>query len=135
MPVIELLKRPNLVRGRPAKRDRLARQSNVVGKVRIKFKVSVIASACLVARAIHLMTNDRFPEGYKLIKDMEANEFLIALRMLAEQGAMIKKLCDFRERQKAEETESIAALLTRAAEGGDEEAKSLLATGALERWI
>jgi hypothetical protein len=81
------------------------------------------------------MTNDRFPEGYKLIKDMEANEFLIALRMLAEQGAMIKKLCDFRERQKAEETESIAALLTRAAEGGDEEAKSLLATGALERWI
>ncbi|MGB6284786.1 MAG: hypothetical protein WBG18_10275, partial [Xanthobacteraceae bacterium] len=123
------------VRGRPAKRDRLARQSNVVGKVRIKFKVSVIASTCLVARAIHLMTNDRFPEGYKLIKDMEANEFLIALRILAEQGAMIKKLCDFRERQKAEETESIAALLTRAAEGGDEEAKSLLATGALERWI
>ena len=58
--------------------------SNVVGKVRIKFKVSVIASACLVARAIHLMTTDRFPEGYKLIKDMEANEFLIALRMLAE---------------------------------------------------
>lgn len=108
---------------------------NVISKVRIKFKVSVIENACLVARAIRLMTNDRFPEGYKLIKDMQANEFLIALRMLAEQGAMIKKLCEFRERQKARETESIAALLTRAAEGGDEEAISLLATGALERWI
>jgi hypothetical protein len=46
---------------------------------------------------------------------------------------MVKKLSDFRERYKAEDSESIAALLTRAAEGGDEEAISLLAAGALER--
>ena len=97
----------------------------VVSKLRIKFKLSVIENACLVARAIHLMTNDRFPEGYKLIKDMDANEFLIALHMLAEQTAMIKKFCDFRERQKVRETESITALLIRAAEWGDEEAISL----------
>jgi hypothetical protein len=107
----------------------------VVSKLRIKFKLSVIENACLVARAIDLMTNDRFPEGYKLIKDMDANEFLIALHMLAEQTAMIKKLCDFRERQKVKETESITALLTRAAEGGDEEAISLLAAGALEQYV
>jgi hypothetical protein len=107
----------------------------VVSKLRIKFKLSVIENACLVARAIHLMTNDGFPEGYKLIKDMDANEFLIALHMLAEQTAMIKKLCDFRERQKVKETESITALLTRAAEGGDEEAISLLTAGDLERYV
>jgi hypothetical protein len=39
------------------------------------------------------------------------------------------------ERYKAEDSESIAALLTRAAEGGDEEAISLLAAGALERRV
>ena len=107
----------------------------MVSKIRIKFKISVIENACLVARAIHLMTNDRFSEGYGLIKEMQANEFLMALRMLAEQGAMIKKFCDFRERQKSKKTESITALLTTAAERGDEEAISLLATGTLERWI
>jgi len=53
-------------------------------KVRIRFKVSVIENACLVARAVDLMTNDRFLEGYSLIRDMQANDFLIALRMLAE---------------------------------------------------
>jgi hypothetical protein len=110
-----------------------ARASNVVSKVKIKFKVSVIENACLVARAVHLMTNNEFSEGYSLIKDLQGNEFLTALRMLAEQEAMIKKLCDFRERQKAKDTETIATLLTRAAEGGDAEAKSLLAAGALER--
>ena len=65
---------------------------------------------------------------------MQANDFLIALRMRAEHGAMIKKLCDFKERHKTKETESIAALLTRAAETGDEEAMSL-AAGALERRV
>jgi hypothetical protein len=43
---------------------------------------------------------------------MQANDFLIALRMRAEHGAIIKKLCDFKERHKTKETESIAALLT-----------------------
>jgi hypothetical protein len=102
-------------------------------KVRIRFKVSVIENACLVARAVDLMTNDRFLEGYSLIREMQANDFLIAL--LAEHGLMIKKLCDFKERHKTKETESIAALLTRAAERGDEEAISLLAEGALERRV
>ena len=103
-------------------------------KVRIKFKVNVIQNACLVARAVDLMTNDRFLEGYSLIR-LQANDFLIALRMRAEHGAMIKKLCEFKERHKTKETESIAALLTRAAEEGDEEAISLLTAGALETWV
>jgi DNA-binding phage protein len=55
-----------------------------------------------------------------------------ALRMLAEQQAMVKKLSDFKEKHMGEKSESVAALLTRAAEEGDEEAISLLATGALE---
>ena len=104
-------------------------------KVRIRFKVSVIENACVVARAVDLMTNDRFLEGYTLIRDMQANDFLTALRMRAEHGAMIKKLCDFKERHKTKETESIADLLTRAAERGDEEAISLLAVGALKRHV
>ena len=105
--------------------------STLGSKVRIRFKVGVIENACLVARAVDLMTNDRFIEGYSLIRDMQANDFLIALRIRAEHGAMIKKLCDFKERHKTTETESIAALLTRAAERGDEEAISLLAAGCL----
>jgi hypothetical protein len=105
------------------------------GKVRTRFKVSVIENACLVGRAVDLTTNDRFLEGYSLIREMQANDFLIALRMLAEHGAMIKKLCDFKERHKIKETESIAALLARAAERGDEEEISLLAAGALERRV
>ena len=103
-----------------------------VAKVRIRFKVNVIENACLVARAVHLMTHNGFAEGYNLIKEMEGREFLTALRMLAGREAMVKKLSDFKERQKAEQTESIAVLLTRAAEGGDQEAISLLAAGALE---
>jgi esterase/lipase superfamily enzyme len=103
------------------------------GKVRIKFQVNVIDNACLVARAIQLMTHGKFAEGYNLIEDMQGSEFLTALRMLAEHEVMVKKFSDFRERYKVEDSESIAALLTRAAEGGDEEAKSLLAAGALER--
>jgi hypothetical protein len=87
--------------------------STLGSKVRIRFKVSVIENACLVRRAVDLMTNDRFLEGYNLIREMQANDFLIALRMLAEHGVMIKKLCDFKERHKTKETESIAALLTR----------------------
>ena len=74
--------------------------SNLVGKVRIRFKVNVIENACLVARAIRLMTDNEFAEGYNLIKDMQAQEFLTALRMLAEHEVMVKKLSDFRERQK-----------------------------------
>ena len=107
----------------------------MIGKVRIKFKIEVIDNACLVGRAVDLMTNDRFLEGYSLIREMQANDFLIALRMLAEHGAMMKKLYDFKERHKTKETESIAALLTGAAERGDEEAISLLAVGALKRHV
>ena len=103
-----------------------------VDKTRIGFKVNVIENACLVARAIQLMTHSELADGYNLIKDMEGSEFLTALRMLAGREGMVKKLSDFKERQKAEQTESIAVLLTRAAEGGDQEAISLLAAGALE---
>ena len=108
---------------------------NMIGKVRIKFKVEVIDNACLVARAAHLMTHDEFAEGYSLIRDMQGSDFLTALRMLAEQEAMVKKLSDFREKHKGKKSESVAALLTRAAEEGDEEAISLLAAGALERRV
>ena len=81
---------------------RKGKVSPVGSKVRIMFKVSVIENACLVARAVDLMTNDRFLEGYSLIREMQANDFLIALRMLAEHGVMIKKLCDFKERVASE---------------------------------
>ena len=104
----------------------------MVGKVRIRFKVNVIENACLVARAIQLMTYSEFAEGYNLIKDMQGGEFLTALRMLAGREVMVKKLTDFKERHKAKQSESIAVLLARAAEGGDQEAISLLAAGALE---
>jgi len=104
----------------------------VVSKVRIKFKVNVIENACLVARATQLMTHSEFAEGYNLIKDMQGGEFLTALRMLAGREVMVKKLTDFKERHKAKQSESIAVLLARAAEGGDQEAISLLAAGALE---
>jgi hypothetical protein len=63
---------------------------------------------------------------------MEGSEFLTALRMLAGREVMVKKLSDFKESHKAKQSESIAALLTREAEGGNEEAISLLAAGALE---
>jgi esterase/lipase superfamily enzyme len=108
---------------------------NMVGKVRIKFKIEVIDNACLVARAAHLMTHGEFAEGYSLIRDMQGSDFLTALRMLAEQEVMVKKLSDFKEKHKGEKSESVAALLTRAAEEGDEEAISLLAAGALERRV
>jgi len=107
----------------------------VVHKVRIKFKIDVTDNACWVARAIHLMTNSRLAEGYNLIKEMEGGKFLTALRMLSEQEAMIKKLSNFRERQGANESESIAMLLTRAAEAGHQEAIALLATGALKKRV
>jgi TPR repeat protein len=110
-----------------------AKASIVSNKLRVKFKVSVIDNACLVARAVRLMTNNEFSDGYNLIKDLPGSEFLIALRMLAERHAIINKLCDFRARQKAKDVDSIETLLTRAAERGDEEAKSLLAAGALEQ--
>jgi hypothetical protein len=55
--------------------------------------------------------------------------------MLAEQEVMVKKLSDFKEKHKGKKSESVAALLTRAGEEGDEEAISLLAAGALERSI
>ena len=104
----------------------------MVGKVRVRFKVSVIEDACLVVRAIRLMTYSEFAEGYNLIKDMQGSEFLTDLRMLAGREVMVKKLTDFKERHKAKRSESIAVLLARAAEGGDQEAISLLAAGALE---
>jgi hypothetical protein len=52
--------------------------------------------------------------------------------MLAGREVMVKKLSDFKERHKAKQSESIAILLARAAEEGDQEAISLLAAGALE---
>jgi hypothetical protein len=48
---------------------------------------------------------------------------------------MVKKLSVFKEKHKGEKSESVAALLTRAAEEGDEEAISLLAADALERRV
>jgi hypothetical protein len=107
----------------------------MVGKVRIKFKLDVIENACAVARAAHLMTHGEFAEGYSLIRDMQGSDFLTALRMLAEQEVMVKRLSDFKEKHKAKKFESIAGLLTRAADEGDEEAISLLAAGALERQV
>ncbi len=35
-------------------------------RARTRFKVGVIENACLVARAVDLMTNDRFLEGKAL---------------------------------------------------------------------
>jgi len=52
--------------------------------------------------------------------------------MLAGREVMVKKLSDFKDRHKTKQSESIAVLLARAAEGGDQEAISLLAAGALE---
>ncbi|MFZ2080376.1 MAG: hypothetical protein WAV38_27755 [Xanthobacteraceae bacterium] len=74
----------------------------MIGKVRIKFKIEVIDNACLVARAAHLMTHGEFAEGYSLIRDMQGSDFLTALRMLAEQEVMVKKLSDFKEKHKRE---------------------------------
>ncbi len=51
----------------------------MVGNVRIRFKVNAIENACLVARAVRLMTHNEFAEGYNLIKDMHGKEFLTAL--------------------------------------------------------
>ena len=62
----------------------------MVGKVRIRFKVNVIEDACLVVRAIQLITHSEFAEGYNLIKDMQGSEFLTALRMLAGREVMVK---------------------------------------------
>lgn len=107
----------------------------MINKIRVKFKVKVIDNACRVARATHLMTNSKFAEGYNLIKEMQGGEFLTALRMLSEQEVMVKKLSDFKERQGANESESIATVLTRAAESGNEEAIDLLAAGALEKRV
>ncbi len=76
----------------------------MVGKVRIKFKIEVIDNACLVARAAHLMTHGELTEGYSLIRDMQGSNFLTALRMLAEQEVMVKKLSDFKEKQLGDKT-------------------------------
>jgi len=77
------------------------------------------------------MTHSEFAD-YNLIKDMHGSEFLTALRMLVGREVMVKKLIDFKERHKVKQSESIAVLLARAAEGGDHEAISLVAAGALE---
>jgi esterase/lipase superfamily enzyme len=86
---------------------------NMIGKVRIKFKIEVIDNACLVARAAHLMTHGEFAEGYSLIKEMQRSDFMTALGMLAAQEAMVKKLSEFKEKHKTNKSESIAVLLTR----------------------
>src|SRR5215468_5469700 len=104
----------------------------MVGKVRIKFRIEVIDNACLVARAAHLMTHGEFAEGYSLIRDMQGSDFLTALRMLAEQEAMVKKYLTLKKSIKGRNLNRSLHLLTRAAEEGDEEAISLLAAGALE---
>jgi esterase/lipase superfamily enzyme len=116
-------------------REKARGASNMIGKVKIDSKVNVVENACVVARARHLMTNGKFAEGYDLIKDMQGGDFLTALRMLVDHEALVKRLSDIRERHKTRGSESIAALLARAAEGGDEEAMSLLAAGALERQV
>ena len=64
----------------------------MIGKVRIKFKIEVLDNACLVARAAHLMTHGEFADGHSLIREMQGSDFLTALRMLAEQEAMVKKI-------------------------------------------
>ena len=83
---------------------------------------AAIENACLVARARQLITHSEFAEGYNLIKGMQGDEFLTALRMLAGREVMVKRLSDFKEKHKGEKSESVAALLTRAAEEGDQEA-------------
>lgn len=103
--------------------------SNVVGNVS---KVNAIENACLVARARQLITHSEFAEGYNLIKGMQGDEFLTALRMLAGREVMVKRLSDFKEKHKGEKSESVAELLTRMTEEGDEEAISWLAAGAFE---
>jgi hypothetical protein len=69
---------------------------------------------------------------FRFLRPALGSEFLTALRMLAGREVMVKKLTDFKARHKAKQSESIAVLLARAAEGGDQEAISLLAAGALE---
>ena len=93
---------------------------------------AAIENACLVARARQLITHSEFAEGYNLIKGMQGDEFLTALRMLAGREVMVERLSDFKEKHKGKKSETVAALLTRAAEEGDQEAISLLAAGALE---
>src|SRR6516162_5589389 len=44
---------------------------------------AAIENACLVAHARQLITHSEFAEGYNLIKGMQGDEFLTALRMLA----------------------------------------------------
>jgi hypothetical protein len=71
----------------------------VVGKVRIKFKISVLENACLVARSRRLMTDGNFVEGYTLIKDMQESEFLTALRMLAEREPFGRPIVQYDDRR------------------------------------
>ena len=71
--------------------------SNVVGNAGIRFKVNAIENACLVARARQLITHSEFAEGYNLIKGMQGDEFLTALRMLARREIMVEKLSEFKE--------------------------------------
>jgi|SRR6516165_2292813 len=103
------------------------------GKVRIKFKVNVIDNACLVSRATHLMTHGKFAEGYNLIEDMQGSEFLTDLRMLAEYEVMIKKYLTSEKGIKRKILSRLRHCPRERPKGGDEEAISLLAAGALER--
>ena len=103
------------------------------GKVRIKFKVNVIDNACLVSRATHLITHGKFAEGYKLIEDMQGSEFLTDLRMLAEYEVMIKKYLTSEKGIKRKILSRLRHCSRERPKGGDEEAISLLAAGALER--
>lgn len=88
--------------------------------------------AYLVARARRLMTNGRFKQGYKLIKDMQELDFIAALQMLAKDETTFKKVFQIRERYSARETEPTVRVLERAAKAGDEDALSLLGRRALD---
>jgi hypothetical protein len=93
----------------------------------------VFERAYLVARARRLMTNGRFKQGYKLIKDMQELDFIAALQMLADDETTFKKVFQIRERYSTTETEPTVRVLERAAKAGDGDAISLLGRGILEK--
>ncbi len=93
----------------------------------------VFERAYLVARARRLMTNGRFRQGYKLIKDMQELDFIAALQMLADDENTFKKVFKIRERYSTTETEPIVRVVERAAKAGDGDAISLLGRGILEK--
>ena len=79
------------------------------------------------------MTHGKFAEGYKLIEDMQGSEFLTDLRMPAEYEVMIKKYLTSEKGIKRKILSRLRHCPRERPKGGDEEAISLLAAGALER--